>query len=273
MELKWLFFNSTWYAWAKIMGRGVRLEEPVFIIGNARSGTTILAILMAKHSEVINFSEAEEVWEPQYLNQEIDHVKSIEDVKDLDAYRIKNKFKYMKFLKGGKYFINKNPINSLRIEYIKELFPDCKFIHIYRDGRAVVGSQMKCMKDGRHSNPLVKFIKPPNWKELLSLPHYLQASHAWVKVLNVIEKSFSRLSDREYLQFSYEHFCERPHAMLQKIDQFCGFKKGERFYDDIPLKLNYDNLKWKKNFTPKQIVRMTEVMETKLRQYGYNLEV
>lgn len=42
------------------------LKTPVFMIGSPRGGTSMLAYLLANHSAVSNYSEANEVWE-KYL--------------------------------------------------------------------------------------------------------------------------------------------------------------------------------------------------------------
>jgi len=221
------------------------------------------------HSEIVNFSEAEEVWQPDYSDFHADHSKGDKDVVPEDAFRIRSIFKYVKFLKQKEYFVNKHPISSVRILYIREIFPDCKFLHIYRDGRAVVASQMNCMEDGRHKNPLHKFIKPKDWRELLTYPHHIQSAYAWKQVLSEIETSFKSLNNDDYYEVSYESFCEKPRSILNEIDKFCGFKHGNRLADKIPERLSYNNSKWLSYFEVNEREDIVKIINSKLKQYGY----
>lgn len=59
-----------------------------------------------------------------------------------------------------KRLVVKNPGNSLRIPFIKKIFPDVKFVHIIRDGRDVASSMMN-----GPTKYAWAYIRPPGWKE------------------------------------------------------------------------------------------------------------
>src|SRR4051794_16959899 len=42
----------------------LRLHNPVFVIGCARSGTTVLSQWLDSHADVANLSEANDIWDP-----------------------------------------------------------------------------------------------------------------------------------------------------------------------------------------------------------------
>jgi hypothetical protein len=41
-----------------------QLHNPIFIIGTARSGTTLLVRLLGSHPDIANWSEANVIWDP-----------------------------------------------------------------------------------------------------------------------------------------------------------------------------------------------------------------
>ncbi|QMU53921.1 MAG: hypothetical protein GKS07_02760 [Nitrosopumilus sp.] len=60
-----------------------------------------------------------------------------------------------------KQLVVKATLNSLKIPFIKEIFPDAKFIHIIRDGRDVACSLMNAP-----SGYFWSYIRPPGWKDV-----------------------------------------------------------------------------------------------------------
>jgi hypothetical protein len=53
--------------------------------------------------------------------------------------------KFLRFQESheGRRIIEKSPTNVLRVKFVREIFPEAKLIHIYRDGRAALRSQIE----------------------------------------------------------------------------------------------------------------------------------
>jgi hypothetical protein len=127
------------------IGYGRAVTEPIFIIGCGRSGTTLLGRLFAGHPSV------------RYLNEPFDFWAAIDPVTDLlqlywrgrhssllDASFVtsgtRRRFERLMTPRRGLTLVEKSPINALRIGYLDAIAPDARFVHIVRDGLAVVRS-------------------------------------------------------------------------------------------------------------------------------------
>ena len=135
---------------ARIMARvrlksGPDIHRPIFIIGCGRSGTTLLGKLFASHPAVRYLYEPYHRWaamEPAtdflrlYTRGEPHCLLGADSVTDTARLR----FRRLMTAPPGFTFVEKSPINALRIGYVEALAPDARFVHIVRDGLAVVRS-------------------------------------------------------------------------------------------------------------------------------------
>jgi hypothetical protein len=131
---------------------------PIVIYGAARSGTTYLNHVLNRHPEVfISTEERLFIWMHASLrvlpgHRDFfpgDHVIS-------DSFRRYLRAAYPRLIRdyyrqvapqarywGDKFPHYASPTNQGTLETTHELFPDCRFIHIIRDGRDVVASNVK----------------------------------------------------------------------------------------------------------------------------------
>jgi|APSaa5957512535_1039671.scaffolds.fasta_scaffold97127_2 hypothetical protein len=118
------------------------MEQPIIILGAARSGTTLIGSIFKEHPDVAYWEEPNFVWKYKtaYLGHDMIPVKLATE--DRRSFIEKN---FDSFLNesGKKVFVEKTPANAYRIAYIHKLFPNAKFIHLIRDGREVALSARK----------------------------------------------------------------------------------------------------------------------------------
>ncbi|MCP4371046.1 MAG: sulfotransferase [Deltaproteobacteria bacterium] len=113
-----------------------------FIIGSARSGTTILGELLDCHPDIMQWYEPyylwrkyflckdSEVWKPNELNEKVKRI-------------VQEEHKIFQKKSGKKVVVEKMPSHSFNIELILRVFPKAKWIHIIRDGRDITLSMKK----------------------------------------------------------------------------------------------------------------------------------
>lgn len=110
------------------------IEHPVFIIGSPRSGTTLLGELIDIHPEAKLWFEPYFIWD-KYFRLAEDDVRKFEDATPEVISYIRRSFKEFAEKSSCFIVIDKSPRNSLKIPFIRRIFPKARFIHIYRDGR------------------------------------------------------------------------------------------------------------------------------------------
>lgn len=290
----WLFFENQWhrnyfirrYFYGPILHAATwiayclrffipkgwyHLEEPVFVVGCSRSGTTLFIKYFSQHPQVCNWSEAAQIMELDFYNPDIEHLK--ENLpSNFDVFRIRFWFGLKTRLTGKRVFVNKHPENSLRMLWLRYIFPDARFIHMIRDGMAVTASNFaRTLKDPFRKNwPFGQFPKPPAWREYLELPLHVQFAHQWKDVTKyVIDVGAKGLSGDRYLEIHYETFCKDCTEVLRQVDRFVGVDPAKRPVTCEAAELKSRNYKWRQLFSTSQIKDITTVIGNLNVQLGY----
>lgn len=115
----------------------------IFIIGAARSGTTLLAdSILSKHPNILYLSEPKFLWDygNYFKGHDILTEKDVNKFKTNYINKVINKFQLNS---NKKIILEKTPSNCFRLPYLKKIFPEAKFIHIIRDGRDVAISSSR----------------------------------------------------------------------------------------------------------------------------------
>jgi hypothetical protein len=112
----------------------IEKEHPVFIVGSPRSGTTILGRVLDLHPDLKQWFEPYFVWD-KYFRLSTDDARTSEDATAKVIKEIRSSFRRYQRKAGCQFVLDKSPRNSLRIDFIRQVFPEARFIHICRDGR------------------------------------------------------------------------------------------------------------------------------------------
>jgi hypothetical protein len=142
----------------------------VFIVGAARSGTTLLGEkLLGAHSQVVYWSEPNHVWRTGDLYGDTER-RTARDTVPRVVEPIREAFQNHFRRHSGRLLIEKTPSNCLRIPFLRAIFPRAKFVHLVRDGRDVALSARKQWRGG-HSEDSANERSPlkrvSEWSEVL----------------------------------------------------------------------------------------------------------
>lgn len=247
------------------------LEKPIFLIGAPRSGTTLSTKLFSIHPMVANWSEAGRVWDNKnYNDRDADHFWGEEKVTQQDIKRIHSRFECFRQIKGKDRFVNKHPRNSVRIDYILKIFPDALFVHVIRDGRAVVNSIMRRIQldSARQNVPFGDFCKPPNWRQFIREDKVAQAALQWREIVKYILSKRNDLGD-SYYEYKYEDLCSDPRKTLTSVFQYAGLSVSDTFMNAVPEKYKNMNYKYKEVFSDSQIKTINSIQYDLLKELGY----
>lgn len=249
------------------------LDRPIFMIGCPRSGTSIAVRLFSRHPDVANRTEAGRIWDPRsYSDPEADHQWEADLVSEKDARRLHTRFEYYRQREGKERLINKHPRSSVRIGYIRKVFPDAHFVHVIRDGRAVANSIVNRTRreQERHGIPFGGFCKPPGWRQLLRADPYEQAALQWREIVRYVLGWRDELADH-YHEFKYREMCARPRETLATAFESAGLRVSEEILAALPESLPNQNDKYRRQLTPEQVHAITSVQRGLLEELGYQV--
>ncbi|RSL31857.1 sulfotransferase [Salibacterium salarium] len=118
--------------------------KPVVIIGAGRSGTNMLRDTLTQIAGVETWpcDEINYIWRHHNVTHKTDEFTSDMATSKAKKY-IRQKFDEMAEETNAKYLVEKTCANSLRVEFVQNVVPEAKYLHIVRDGRDVVESAKK----------------------------------------------------------------------------------------------------------------------------------
>ena len=185
-------------------------KQPIFIIGCPRSGTTLLRVIIDSHPNICCGPETHLIKHLEDLKYKIDKQwKNLELYgvpKDSVVKKIREIFdvfqeNYVK-TKNKRRWAAKTPEDIFHVDFINELFPQCKFINLIRDGRDVVSSFKR--RWGRRT--------------------VFHAIKKWNESMRLTLKFREKFDKNRYLEVRYENLVSNPEEETKKIMHFLGEK-------------------------------------------------
>ena len=119
------------------------VKKPIFILGTGRSGTTILGIVLSMHREVGYLNEPKAMWHLIHPNEDIignysqGHAKyriTAGDATDEMRRRAVQMFGAYLTTTRSERLVDKYPELIFRVDFVRALFPDARFIFLVRNG-------------------------------------------------------------------------------------------------------------------------------------------
>ena len=191
--------------------------RPTFLLGCARSGTSILGETIAAHPRVAYLFEASQIWN-RLVPETADHRLTAEAATTDIAPAIYRALADARSGLSGELLVEKNPKHVIRIPFLDALFPQSRFLHIIRDGRDTVASLMF-----RNRGPDWGHLKIPQWEKLLTQypdAHHIRCAHQWSYAVSTARQDAARLPSTRYLEVRYEALVRTPESELARLVDF-----------------------------------------------------
>lgn len=245
-------------------------NTPFFVLGCVRSGTTILRDIVKLHSRLESpeethfFRWADPYGSPRFernyvgtkLFQEHRKLDGISDHDFHMARSISKNRKQLSDVYGMKYletignptgrWFDKTPQNVYGILLLSRMYPDAKFIHIYRNPLNVVAS----LKEGR----------------VMAKHSVKGAVNYWNESMIILDEYKKIGADRIY-EMPYEKMVEKPKPILRGFFDFIG--EDPDFVDYSKIKTHKEKNKYKKVLSDKEIEFVKKQTEPFYSMYGY----
>ncbi len=247
-------------------------DRPVFIISAPRSGSTLLYELMLKFDNVYGFSvEADHVWRTIFPRARL---ADESDLVSLDDYSLKKEKEFKRYLyrslmwdleKRRKVnliekiglkkirYIEKTIANCFHLDFIEKIFPDCYYIWLIRDPRAVLSSMLVGWRGSKRAaiykyiNPLkdqfnlelFPYPLPPNWPQNMRGKVEAEAFvWALLQYFEYPKNFFEQIESSRKILIRYEEVIDNPKKIIKTISSKFGLilnKNFEKSMNFLPL--------------------------------------
>jgi hypothetical protein len=219
-------------------------SQPIFIIGCGRSGTTIFGTALSKHSKVCYLNERRDLWSSAYPETDIwtekatarngKMVLTAADAEIRKSRKLRRLFLLETVKTQKPILVEKLPINNFRLQFIHSIFPDARFIHIFRNGLEVARSIEKLSEKGKWFvpnsykwNQLVQLAK--TGKDTATLPelctsYFDKGLLEWRLSTETAVSFLKGLSEDCFLEISYDDLTGEPVNTIERVLSFIGIE-------------------------------------------------
>lgn len=287
------------------------IEQPIFVVGAGRSGSSLFHQMFTEHPKVAWMSALcdrypDRLSRHRALLRAMDapvfgtllkrHWESAEcyvfwdrgfrgfsqpcrDLRADDATpRVKAKIRKMVtgLVTPGRPRLLVKVTGWPRVAFLQAVFPDARFIHVYRDGRAVANSLLQ-----------VDFWRgwqgPEQWRwgslgddlrrewEAHDRSFVALAGIQWKILMRAAEAARRAVPAGNFMDVRYEEFAKHPVETFRRVADFCkldwdaGFERALSRYA-----VESANYKWKQDLDDGQQAVLLSVLGEELRHHGYD---
>lgn len=284
-----------------------QVKMPILVIGTHRSGTTLLGRALGHHPEVAYWEEPRHVWSWGH-NFRPDDLLTAADATPRIKSHIQRCCQRFLISRGKARLADKTPSNCLRMAFVHEIFPDALFLHIFRDGRAVVHSTDTVVRTrmpdtewyarrllgtpvwewpallprawrtlGRRLlGADMKFWgpQPPGWRQWLKEDSRLMIlAKQWRYTIEPVLDYRSSIPPSQWLDIRYEDLVTEPAAFAGKIAQFARLTRSSEFENHLERECRRDRIDaWRSHLGGGPLEEMRPVLKPILERLGYQWE-
>ena len=294
--------------------RRMKIEKPIFIVGTGRCGSTAFHRLLGVHPQTMWLSGfAEEFPHKPLWNRWAVTAMGSPALRRIFGKRIKPGENYgfwythaYGFAEPGRDLVGsdvtprvKHQMHAAiepmltsrrsrllikltgwsRIGFLNEVFPDAKFVHIVRDGRAVASSLL-------HINAWQwrGWYGPYSWRygplsgedqaawEASGRSFVALAGLQWRIHTQAVEAARQMLDPGRFLEVKYEQLCDQPMDTCRRVLQFAELQPSPDFERHVATARITDmSARWRRDLSPEQQALLTGLLRDELQRYGYDV--
>ncbi len=247
---------------------GSSIEEPIFLVGTTRSGTTLLSLMLGHHPQIAFVGELEWVWDfaPGTETPALEpYCAWLATHRHYLHHRLRID-RSLGFVELARSFLEQMRANAgpdaarprvgcqVHRHYARALsiWPRARFIHIVRDGRDVCASWIKF-----------------GW-----LGNAYEAALRWREALAEWEAVKPRIDPARRTELRFEDLVQFPERELKRLCEFIGTPFSEamlRYHEDT----SYEPVdpaqasKWRQQLASREVRIFESVANQGLRANGY----
>jgi Sulfotransferase family len=246
-----------------------KVEKPIFIIGTGRSGTTILGVVLSMHRDVGFLNEPKALWHKIYSQEDLvgSYSRGVAHYR-LEATDVTPEISQAAHRLFGAYLtavvsrrvVDKYPEQVFRLPFVRQIFPDAKFIFLVRNGwdtcKSIeqwsqrLGTQVKDEThdwwgvNDRKWHLLVDLLvaKDPELGQFTDeiknfTDHSDRSTVEWILTMKEGLHWLKELPDSVY-RVNYEDLVTNSQVILKELLDFCELPQDTKMFDYAEQTLN-----------------------------------
>ena len=282
------------------------LKRPIILLGNFRSGTTMLQRIIATHPDVVALYEPVGLWlyaDPARPDDEFSEGDATDRVKNY----IRSQFLKYQREHGDRIIVEKTPHNILRIPYIHAIFPEGRFLYIVRNPLSFVSSvELKWQRPARGKRIMERLKSTPvsqlhhylgrflnqQWNNRILKRKYLSVwgprykgiqndvrtedlltviARQWARAARKAESDLAAIDERQVFRLRYEDFVENPVEYLERICAHCGLEMKDEMVEYVRATVKTDRKEKWQRFSAEQLSRIMPELTEQMILNGYEV--
>jgi omega-hydroxy-beta-dihydromenaquinone-9 sulfotransferase len=162
-----------------------------------------------------------------------------------------------------------------RMKFLKEIFADAKFIHVVRDGRAVVNSVLEVdwwegWQGPQHARGGILSSSQLEQWERYNQSFVALAAIEFNILMDAMQTAKSNIEPENFIEIRYEDLCEKPVEIFRQTIDFCELEWLPEFEQTVQrFNLRNTNYKWQEDLTTHQQNILEDILSPYLKFYNY----
>jgi hypothetical protein len=239
-------------------GADPRFDRPVFIVNPPRSGSSLLFETLAQAPGVYTvggeshgliegvrgLGAMAQNFESNCLGEEHARPDIVEELRGRFSQQLRDRDG--KPAPAGRVrMLEKTPKNALRIPFLAKVFPEARFIFLYRDPRQVLSSMMEAWESGRFityknlpgwmGERQWSMLLTPGWRELSGKPLERIVAAQWAAATQVMLDDLEALAPDRWTTARYDALMEDPNAEVARLCAASGWAWDRRLGNELPI--------------------------------------
>ena len=232
-------------------------ERPLFLVSAPRSGSTLLFETLAQapglytiggesHALIEGIAELSPVSNGLGSNR-LTAAQAAPQV----AARLRERFQAALRDRAGRppapgqrlRMLEKTPKNALRVPFLASVFPEARFLFLYRELSEVLGSMLDAWSSGRFRTypglpgwpgPDWSLLLVPGWQQLAGRPLPEVVAGQWEATLRVLLDDLAALPPGRVIATRYDRFLADPQAEARRLCEAAGIAWDRQLDGPLP---------------------------------------
>ncbi len=293
--------------WPRGVGMStMRLKAPVIILGNTRSGTTVLQAMLAEHPDLTSWYEPRNMWQFADPGRPHDEFDASDATERVQRY-VRARFLARQRAHGDRVVVEKTPVNILRLPYVRKILPEATWLFIVRNPFSFINSvERKWQRTVTPSGARRRLADTPTSqvhhyaakyarqlvdkhvlrRRYLSTwgPRYREMAHdlETLDQMTVIARQWAVCSQRaeqalvefppdRVMRLRYEDFVTDPVNLLDRAAQHCGLAMTEQMADNASRLVDPTRREKWRRLDPDVLTRLLPELEPEMVRHGYEV--